>query len=150
MCADDRDAMEMSAGDRLALIEESYARVTAENLVPEGDSLWSMPHAVVAHGIESPPLFFYANRAALGLFRMGAADFISLPSYRSAEPDLREERAAMLARLDEHDVVMNYSGIRVAADGTRFRIQDAVIWNLVDARGTRHGQAAAITTWSGI
>lgn len=147
MCADDRDAMEMSAGERVTLIEESYARVTDARLVPVSESLWTMPRALVAHGTESPPLFFYANRVALDLFRMGAAQFIGLPSYQSAEPDLREERANILARLDEHDVVMEYSGIRVAADGTHFHIEDAVIWNLRDAAGTVHGQAAVIARW---
>lgn len=147
MCADDRDAMEVSAGARLALIESSYARVTGERLVPQDESLWTMPRAVVAHGTEDPPLFFYANRAGLDLFRMGTAEFIGLHSYKSAEPDLRAERAAMLARLDEHDVVTDYTGIRIAADGTRFRIEEAVIWNLRDEAGALQGQAAAIAKW---
>ena len=105
------------------------------------------PAAIVAHGTQEVPLFFYGNRSALSLFRMSADQFIGLPSYRSAEAALREERAAMLARLDAADVVTGYKGVRVAADGTRFRIKDAVIWNLVDERGQRHGQAAWFDAW---
>lgn len=142
---DDRQAMEDSAGARLALIGNSFARLTGAPLAA-GD-LWQAPLAVVAHNTSSPPLFFYANHTALGLFRMTAAQFIGLPSFKSAEPALRDERAAMLAKLEADDVVPGYSGVRIAADGTRFRIVDATIWNLVDEAGQRHGQAAAFGKW---
>lgn len=140
--------MEDSAGARLALIGASFARLTGSSLAA-GD-LWHAPLAVVAHDTASPPLFFYANRMALGLFRMTAAQFIGLPSFKSAEPALRDERAAMFAKLEADDVVPGYSGIRIAADGTRFRIVDATIWNLVDEAGQRHGQAAAFGDWEGV
>lgn len=65
-----------------------------------------------------------------------------MPSYKSAETQHREERAAMLARLQASDIVTGYAGIRIAADGSRFRIRDAVIWNLRDHAGVLHGQAA--------
>lgn len=143
---DDRETMELSAGPRLALLGDSFYRLTGSPLAA-GD-LWSAPIAVVAHGTQDPPLFFYGNRMALDLFGMQPAQFIGLPSYRSAEPGHRAERAAMLAKLDAHDVVTGYRGVRVAADGTRFCIEDAVIWNLVDAAGTRHGQAAAFDRWT--
>jgi hypothetical protein len=143
---DDRDRMEASAGARLALLADSFKRLTGRPLAPDGD-MWTAPAAIVAHGTQEVPLFFYGNRSALSLFRMSADQFIGLPSYRSAEAALREERAAMLARLDAADVVTGYKGVRVAADGTRFRIKDAVIWNLVDERGQRHGQAAWFDAW---
>ncbi len=143
---DDRDRMDLSAGPRLALLGDSFSRLSGAPLC-EGD-VWNAPLAVVAHDTQDPPLFFYGNRMALDLFRMTPAQFIGLPSYRSAEPALRDERAAMLAMLEAHDVVTGYRGIRVAADGTRFCIEDAVIWNLVDDTGLRHGQAAAFDRWT--
>jgi hypothetical protein len=106
-----------------------------------------MPAALVAHGTQDPPQFFYGNKQALDLFRMSAEQFIGLPSYKSAEPALREERAAMLARLEAENVITDYHGIRIAADGTRFRINNAVVWNLVDEAGQRHGQAATFGDW---
>ena len=138
---DDRTLMETSAGARLALLADSFARLTGRALAPGGD-LWSADAAILAHGTESPPLFFYGNARTLALFRMPAADFLGRPSYTSAEPAHREERARMFAKLEADDVVTGYAGVRVAADGTRFRISDAVIWNLVDPAGVRHGQAA--------
>jgi hypothetical protein len=143
----DRELMEASAGPRLALISESFARLTGEALVPAGQDLWSMPRAVVAHGTEGVPKFFYGNERALELFAMPAERFVGMPSHESAEPSMRTERAAMLERLQRDDVVADYSGVRIAADGTRFRIERATIWNLVDECGVRHGQAATFADW---
>lgn len=144
--ATNRKAMRESAGDRLALIADSFARLTGKALSTDGD-LWSTPRAILAHGTEDPPLFFYANRMGLELFEMDAAQIIGLPSYKSAEPGLREERAAMLAQLEAANVVDNYSGIRIGANGRRFMIEQAHVWNLVDEAGVRHGQAATWTDW---
>jgi hypothetical protein len=36
----------------------------------------------------------------------------------------------------------DYAGTRISATGRRFRIERAVVWNLIDAAGVRHGQAA--------
>jgi len=145
---ENRHAMQQSAGERIALIESSFERLMGRALVVGGGDLWSAPNAVVAHGTQDPPLFFYGNAIALNLFRMDAGQFIGLPSYRSAEPALREERAAMLARLEADDVVTGYRGIRIAADGSRFSIEEAIIWNLVDEAGQRHGQAATFDKWT--
>jgi len=143
----DRAMMQANAGERLAIVLSSYRRLTGRILAPDADSLWNSPLAILAHDRAGPPAFFYANKTALDLFRMRARDMIGMPSTHSAEPDHREERAAMLQRLDRDDLVSGYQGIRIAADGTRFRISDAMIWNLIDENGQHHGQAAAIAHW---
>lgn len=120
----------------------SFERVAGRKLAASADDLWHNPAAVVAHGGEDDPLFFYGNACALTLFKMGADKFVGMPSRQSAEPEHRDERAAMLAKLDEEDVVTDYSGVRIAADGSRFRINDAVIWNVRDEQGDLVGQAA--------
>ena len=147
-----RAALRASAGDRLELLAESFARLTGQPLVDAGDGnieavLWQAPRAIVAHGTQDPPLFFYANRMGLELFEMDAEQIIGLPSYRSAEPALREERAAMFVQLEAEDVISNYAGIRIGAKGRRFMIEQAHVWNLVDEAGVRHGQAATWTDW---
>ncbi len=144
MVNSDETLTRKSAGDRLVLLLDSYRRVTDQPLAANAEALWTAPYAVLAHDTRVPPEFFYANARTLGLFKRTASTMIGLPSYLSAQPDAREERADMLARLEAKDVVTGYSGVRVAADGTRFRIVDAVIWNLRDAAGTLHGQAARI------
>lgn len=137
--------MQASGGERLGALLDSFARLTGKRLADCPDALWETDRPVVAHGTETPPLFFYANRAALELFRMSAREFIGLPSHQSADREQREDRAAMLARLESEEIVADYAGVRVAADGTRFRIDDAIVWNITDASGKRLGQAAALT-----
>ena len=148
----DRLAIRASAGERLALIAESFARLAGRPLVEcaSGDveqALWQASRAIVAHDTQSVPRFFYGNRVALDLFAMTAVQFIGLPSHRSAEPASRDERARMLGMLEQRDIVDGYTGVRVTADGRRFEVAGAQVWNLVDRHGRRHGQAATFAEW---
>ena len=141
-----------SAAYRLPLITESFAHLTGRTLVADGGdpalALWSAPRAIVAHGTGQDPIFFYGNRLALTLFEIAIADFIRMPSRLSAEPMARDERARLLARVAADDVIEDYAGVRISATGRRFRITQAVVWNLKDANGSIHGQAAAFDRWT--
>ena len=138
---------------KIALIAQSHAALLGHALVDGADddpvaALWAAPLAILAHGTEADPRFFFGNRAALARFGMTAAQFIGLPSRLSAEAPLREERQALLDRVSRDGFIADYAGVRIAADGTRFRIEQATVWNLVDADGGVHGQAAAFSRWS--
>ncbi len=135
--------------ERLRLIVESYRRLTGKPLiedVPDDEALrlalWHAPSAVVAHGTEADPVFFYGNRLALQLFEMGFEEFARLPSRFSAEPLARGERARLLERVTQQGYVDGYSGVRIAKSGRRFMIADGTVWNLMDEAGVLHGQAA--------
>lgn len=137
------------------LIVLSYARVTGRELLQSdpadaafGRDLYHAPFVVLAHDRAQDPVFFYANLAAQGLFKFPWADFVALPSRLSAEPMVRDERQGLLERVHKHGFVDDYSGVRIARDGTRFDIKAAVVWNLTDARGALCGQAAAFDNWS--
>ena len=148
----DRLAMRATAEQRLALIAASFERLAGRPLIEPSaggveQAMWDAPRAIVAHGTEAEPLFFYGNRIALELFAMTPAEFIGLPSSRSAEPALRQERARMLEGLARGDIVEDYASVRIAANGRRFAISHAQVWNLVDSRGGRHGQAATFAEW---
>lgn len=136
---------------RLLLIAASYQRLTGRKLVAgSGDpasELWLAPQVIVAHGTEADPVFFYGNRLALQVFAMDFAAFTRLPSRYSAEPLAREERARLLERVTRDGFIDDYSGVRIAADGRRFRIEQATVWNLIDAEGRHHGQAATFSHW---
>lgn len=137
------------------LIVESHLRVVGKPLLPDldagddrlGDALWNAPRAVVAHGTQADPIFFYGNRLALELFEMDFATFTALPSRYSAEPVVREERAALLERVTRDGYIDDYAGIRISSSGRRFRIENATVWNLIDAHGVYRGQAATFTDW---
>lgn len=134
-----------AARARIALIAESFARLLGRPLVSDNDpvnALWQAPFAVVAHGTEADPRFFFGNRAALAAFETDLAKFIGMPSRLSAEAPQREERQRLLDRVSASGFIDDYAGVRISAKGRRFRIEGAVVWNLIDAEGTRHGQAA--------
>lgn len=138
--------------DRVAEIAESYQRLVGKPLLlaDEGsivNALWLAPMAIVAHGTEADPIFFFGNRTALSLFEMDFASFTRLPSRQSAEPLQREERARLLARVSRDGIVDDYQGVRISAGGKRFRIWNASVWNLTDAGGRAVGQAAAFSQW---
>lgn len=132
---------------RVQLIAESFARLLGRPLVTAGGdvaaALWEAPLAIVAHGIEADPLFFFGNRAALRRFETTVARFVGMPSRLSAEAPLRGEREALLERVARHGFIDDYAGVRISARGTRFPVRDAVVWNLSDGAGLRCGQAAA-------
>lgn len=137
---------------RLVLIAASYRRLLGQPLVAAGSdlaaALWEAPRVIVAHGTEDDPLFFYGNRLALDVFEIGFADFTRLPSRYSAEAPAREERARLLARVSRDGYIDDYAGVRISAGGRRFRIEQAVVWNLIDAAGVCHGQAATFARWT--
>lgn len=126
----------------------SYTHWTGRNLVDAADDASAVPllltarFAVVAHGTEADPIFNYANACALRLFGMSWQEFTQLPSRLSAEPVAREEREQLLERVARCGFVDDYAGMRIARDGTRFLIQNATVWNLLDEHGRYCGQAA--------
>ena len=132
--------------ERLALIAQSYQRLTGKPLLEtpfDALALWHAPQAIVAHGTEQDPVFFYGNRLALQSFEMSFDEFTRLPSRFSAEPLAREARAALLERVARLGFVNDYSGVRIASSGRRFTISNATVWNLLDAADGYQGQAAA-------
>lgn len=137
---------EPAMAKRIALIAESFARLLSRPLVAvDGDmvaALWHAPFAVVAHGKEADPAFFFGNACALAAFESDIEHFLGMPSRLSAEAPLREERQLLLDRVTAKGFIDDYEGIRISAKGRRFHIGPTVVWNLVDAEGRSHGQAA--------
>lgn len=134
----------------LRLIVESYQRLTGKPLIPTvptdanalRTAIWEAPRAIVAHGTEADPIFFYGNRMALDAFEMTEEEFALLPSRLSAEPMAQEARVKLLEKVTQQGYVDGYSGLRIAKSGRRFMITDATVWNLLDEAGRYHGQAA--------
>lgn len=135
----------------IAVIAASFERLLGRPLVAVGGTpvaaLWAAPAAIVAHGTQADPLFFFGNRTALELFECSPEQFTGMPSRLSAEPMLRDERRALLERVGRDGFIADYAGVRISATGRRFRIEQAIVWNLVDERGAVHGQAARFEHW---
>jgi len=107
---------------------------------------FSNSRVVVSHGTQQSaegPILNYGNAAALGLWGASWEQFTTTPSRYTAEPMQREVRDAFMKQVTENGIVEDYSGVRISADGKkRFKIVDAVVWNVLDAKGTYRGQAA--------
>ncbi|GAA5164736.1 MEKHLA domain-containing protein [Pseudonocardia eucalypti] len=139
-----------------ALLVDSHLRVVGRPLVPgppPGPELarWlyrETPVALLAHRPGADPRFCYANRAAQRHFGYDWAEFVGLPSRLSAADVDRAERARLLSDVARDGFSDDYRGLRVAKSGSQFWIENATVWNLVDAEGRLHGQAAAIRSVS--
>ena len=110
--------------------------------------LWQAAIVVVSHGTETDPVLTYGNAAALALWEMTWEELTQTPSRLTAEPVHRDERARLLARTRDQGFVDDYSGVRISKTGRRFRIEQAVVWNLTDAAGNHLGQAATFDHWT--
>ena len=114
------------------LLEASYRTVVGRDLRTDaGGDPYDAPAALLMHGNEADPVFCYANRTAQGLWGLTWDEFIRLPSRLSAEPLVQAERDRLLARVRAHGFIDDYQGVRIAKDGTRFRISSAVVWMVV-------------------
>lgn len=142
-------------GEHAELIMSSLQRLTGRDLIdpklPKKDRyrlLYEAPFCVLSHNAETDPTFSYANKKGLELFEMDWDDFIKLPSRLSAEPQVREERKRLLARVTKYGFIDDYRGVRVSSTGKRFLVEHAIVWNLMAEDGTYHGQAAVLYEWT--
>ncbi len=117
---------------------------SAENL---SEKLYQVPFVLVSHGIEKDPVFNYANLTAQKLWNFSWEEFTQLLSRLSAESVSFEERQELLNQAQQHGFIDHYTGIRISRDGKRFRIKNTILWNVVDAAGIYHGQAAMFRDW---
>ncbi len=129
----------------------SYHRLTGKHLIlPDGDAAraaYEAPFILLSHNGSENPLLTYGNLAAQELFAMDWKNLVGTPSRKTAEAPERAERDELLRRVAENGFIDDYSGVRIAADGRRFTIQNATVWNVSDASGKRTGQAAAFSQW---
>jgi hypothetical protein len=138
----------------VAQLLDSYHALTGRRVYegPEHGStlaraVYHADFVLLSHGTESDPLFNYANLAAQRLFEMPWAQFVLTPSRESAEPARQEARENVMRTVREKGYVDHYSGVRIAASGRRFTIEEATVWNVRSASGDLNGQAATFTAW---
>lgn len=138
--------------DFFHLLASSYSRFVGESLTAPGyGPRWlyeEAPFVVVAHNTDEDPRFVYANRTAQRLFEYPWDEFTTLPSRLSAEAPERSERQRLLDAVAANGFVANYRGLRVRKSGTRFWMQDGLVWQLVDDQGELRGQAARFSIWT--
>jgi len=141
--------------NRTQIILDSFARLLGRELIDRSGTaeeqsrrLFEADFVVVAHNTADDPILNYANQKALDLWETNLETMLKLPSRKTAEPVHRNERAELLRRVTEDDYIDDYQGIRISATGKRFRIHQAVVWNLTDHEGKYAGQAATFEDWT--
>ena len=136
------------------LLDSFHQWTGRELLVREGTVseqarlLFSAPLVVVSHGMEADPILNYGNHAALDLWEMTWDQLTHTPSRQTVEPVNQEERARMLRVVEEQGYFDRYRGVRISATGRRFLVEKAIVWNVMDERGKRVGQAATFSHWT--
>jgi hypothetical protein len=139
--------------DHAYLLLGSYRSLLGRELIPEGDirerakALYEAPFVVVSHDTAPDPVFNYANLAGQRLFELDWDAFVALPSRLSAGTIHRAERRRLLERVGREGCIDDYAGIRVTKSGRQFRIESAVVWNVIDNGGNCAGQAATFSDW---
>jgi hypothetical protein len=146
--------------DHLSPILRSYHQLTGRHLISASDTgsssessieaarlLNEAPFFVASHGLEDDPVLNYGNLCALDLFAMNWDEFTKTPSRYTAEAPNRAERERLLKAVSEKGFIDDYSGVRITADGRRFRIHQATVWNVHDDTGKKIGQAATFSEW---
>lgn len=138
----------------IAILRDSLRRWTNMDLLDVdqdprsyAEQLYRAPFALMSHDTNTDPVFNYANLTAQNLFELSWDEYTSLPSRLSAEPVNREERARLLAQVSANGFIDNYQGVRISSSGKRFRIERAIVWNLIDEQQRFCGQAAMFGDW---
>lgn len=137
-------------------LDKSFRKWTHKGLLSEEEEdpmtfakkLYEADIVLLSHGIQLDPVFNYANISAQKLWGYTWEEFTILPSRLSAAENERAERGHMLQSGASNGIIFNYSGIRVSKNGHRFRIEDVILWNVLDDAGMRIGQAATFKKWT--
>jgi hypothetical protein len=103
--------------------------------------------ALISHGIGADPFFNYANQTVLNLFEINWEALLQMRSSESAELSLRSNRQRFMDRVATNGHVTGYNGIRISANGSRFKIKNVTIWNITDDNNQYVGQAAYFRDW---
>ncbi len=140
-----------------ALLLSSFQRIVGRELMPstgnareDSQRLFDAPFALVSHGTQTDPILNYGNATALRLWEVDFNTLTRMPSRLTAQPMLREERQRLMERASAKGFIDDYSGIRISSTGKLFRIENVILWNVVDDKGERHGQAAVFNSWSDV
>ncbi|KZM45987.1 MEKHLA domain-containing protein [Marinomonas sp. SBI22] len=137
---------------------ESYKRLTSNDLLTYNgmnsdaslsiiEQLDNAPFVLLSHGLGDDPIFNFGNKSALELFEIDWQGLTKMPSRLSAETINQADREYLLETVTRQGYIDDYSGVRISAKGKRFMIKQAIVWNIIDAKGGYFGQAAIFSHW---
>jgi hypothetical protein len=146
------DALNPNDPDFFDLLVGSFRRLVGKRLVEkERGPEWlygDAPFVTIAQRHQPDPIFIYANATAQRLFGYNWREFTSLKAQTPGESETRQEQQALLDALTRDGYVADYRGQQTTRCGSRFRMEDGIVWQLRDRHGHHHGQAAMFTKWT--
>ncbi|NES22023.1 MAG: MEKHLA domain-containing protein [Symploca sp. SIO3E6] len=107
----------------------------------QAQKLFNAPLVVVSHGTQSNPILNYGTQKALDMWELSWQKFTQTPSRDTAESIEQAERDRLLAETTKQGFC-EFSVIRITSTGKRFKINQGVVWNLIDEQQVYQGQAA--------
>ena len=112
------------------------------------ERLFKAPFVCASH--DSEDVFNYGNQAALSLWGLPWDDFVGMPSTKSAQDDddIQSERRELLDKAAESGVIRDYSGVRQASDGRKFKVDGATVWTITSKDGEKTGQAVRFDSFT--
>lgn len=114
--------------------------------IEQAQQVFQTSIAVLSHGMEADPVFNYGNQLALEIWELSWEEFTQMPSRKTAEAISQEARSQLLSTAQKQGYTP-YSGMRISSTGRRFRIDDGILWNVIDQQGNPHGQAAVFSRY---
>ncbi|MGK7880313.1 MAG: MEKHLA domain-containing protein [Crocosphaera sp.] len=96
---------------------------------------------VASHGTQPDPILNYGNQKALDIWELTWEEFIQTPSRKTAEAIKQQERNRLLKETTEKGY-SHFSTIRITKTGKRFKINNGIVWNVIDDVQKYQGQAA--------
>ncbi|KAJ3029715.1 UNVERIFIED_CONTAM: hypothetical protein HDU68_011328 [Siphonaria sp. JEL0065] len=133
------------------LIPEKNQVLTCSNDEDPAAYLESFPCPVLAHSGtptgSNDPVMIFANSIGLRAFKFenDKEGFFGLHSkYTAKDGGDRESREKAMQNVARAGYTLGYEGVRVAKDGSEFRLVDAMLWNVLDEEGVIIGQAALL------
>ena len=112
------------------------------------ERLFKAPFVCASHDAED--VFNYGNQAALSLWGLPWDEFVGMPSTKSAQDDdgIQSERRELLDKAAESGVIRDYSGVRQASDGRKFKVDGAIVWTITNKDGEKTGQAVRFDSFT--
>lgn len=109
--------------------------------------LYRAPVIIIAYTEEADPTFIYANQCAQNVWGITWDSFLKLLVKESTSEILRQNQQGFIQIVKQKGHYMGYQGLKKTASGRMFRVENAIMWTLTNAKGEYIGQASMIPSW---
>ena len=106
--------------------------------------LFEAEFIVASDGTQVDPILNYGNQKALDVWELTWDEFMQTPSRKTAETIEQKERDRLLAETTEKGFCY-FSTIRITKTGKRFKINNGIVWKVINKEQVYQGKAACFS-----